>query len=100
LANQLTAALRAQNVNVQSWSSWLEDQARRRSLVVLISDKASPWADKEAAVFAAHRSRVVPVVIGDFVTPTVTALTNREALRIKPGESPDRIARRLSRLVA
>jgi hypothetical protein len=109
LANQLTAALRAQNVDVVdandipsglSWSSWLEEQARRRSLVVLVSDKASPWVDKETEIFAAHKSRVVPVVIGDFATPTVTALNDRQALRIKPGESPDAIARRLSRFVA
>jgi transcription initiation factor IIF auxiliary subunit len=104
-ALRLADALRHQQVEVKSpselssgepWLRTLQEQVGRAAVVMLVSDKISPWAESEAETFVPRGGKVVPVLLpGREHAPLPPPLQEAQAISLASDDALDAVARQI-----
>lgn len=104
-AQRIANALRAHNVEVKSpgelssgepWLRTLAEQVGRAAVVMLVSDKISPWAESETETFVPRGGKVVPVLLPSHEhAPLPPPLQEVEAISLASDDAIDAVARQI-----
>lgn len=108
-ALRLADALRHQDVEVKSpgqlssgepWLRTLSEQVGRAAVVMLVSDKISPWAESEAETFLPRGGKVVPVMLpGREHAPLPPPLHDVQAISLTSDDAIDAVARQIKEAI-
>lgn len=104
-AQRLADALRHRDVEVKSpselssgepWLRTLAEQVGRAAVIMLVSDKISPWAESEAETFLPRGGKVVPVMLpGREHAPLPPPLQQVQAISLTSDDAIDAVARQI-----